>query len=127
MVKLPEIKKKVSSFLRSEEGKISKQSLLAMGAFLSTAAFSFLALAKAAKAGLGAGPCDTCGPYCGSPNGQFGRGPISSSSGEFQCSEGVICCDDDKIIHDNDMGFVYKPDTNSAEATHGHVLRHNSY
>lgn len=36
--KLPKLKKKISNYLLSEEGKISKQALLTMGAFLGGAA-----------------------------------------------------------------------------------------
>jgi len=129
MVNLPKIKKKVSSFIRSEEGKISKQSLLAMGAFLGTAAFSFLALAKAAKAGFGGGPCDDCGPFCGSNAGEFGRGPISSAVGEYACTapNALVCCTDDAIFHGNTITFYYDADENKAVAGHGHELKHNSY
>ncbi|MFH1641597.1 MAG: hypothetical protein ABIC04_01725 [Nanoarchaeota archaeon] len=37
-IKIPKIKKKISNYLLSEEGKISKQALLTMGAFLGGAA-----------------------------------------------------------------------------------------
>jgi hypothetical protein len=37
MIMFPKLKKKLSSFLLSEEGKISKQSLLTLGSFVSAA------------------------------------------------------------------------------------------
>lgn len=37
--KLPEIKKTVSSYLKEEEGKISKHEMVALGAFLATLSF----------------------------------------------------------------------------------------
>ncbi len=39
-MKLPTIKKKISAFLLKDDGKISKQSLLTIGAFLSSAVIS---------------------------------------------------------------------------------------
>lgn len=46
----PKIKKKIGSYLLSEEGKISKQNLLALGSFLGTAALSSLLLSGEASA-----------------------------------------------------------------------------
>ncbi len=45
-MKFPKLKKKVTSYLLSEEGKISKQSLMALGAFLGGAAISSVLLAE---------------------------------------------------------------------------------
>ena len=39
-IKLPVIKKKISSYILGEEGKISKQSLLSLGTFFGTAAIA---------------------------------------------------------------------------------------
>ena len=50
MGKLPELKKKVTSYLLSEEGKISKQSLMALGAFLGGAAISSILMADSVNA-----------------------------------------------------------------------------
>jgi len=47
---LPKIKKKISSFLLSEEGKISKQSLLSLGAFVSAAVIGGVLATKEAAA-----------------------------------------------------------------------------
>jgi hypothetical protein len=52
--KIPKIKKKISSYLLSEEGKISKQALLTMGAFLGGAAIGTLIGSEDVAA---AGPC----------------------------------------------------------------------
>lgn len=37
---LPKIKKSIKSYLKNEDGKISKQALIAMGAFLGTSAIA---------------------------------------------------------------------------------------
>lgn len=46
----PKIKKKVSSFLLGEEGKITKESLIKSGAFLGGVALSGALMAKSASA-----------------------------------------------------------------------------
>ena len=48
---LPEIKKKISSYLSSEDGKITKESLLTVGAFVTSAAASAALLSKSVSAG----------------------------------------------------------------------------
>jgi hypothetical protein len=60
--KIPKIKKKISSYLLSEEGKISKQALLTMGAFLGGAAIGTLISSEDVDAATG-GPCKS-GPDC---------------------------------------------------------------
>lgn len=50
-MKIPKVKKKVSAFIRSEEGRISKQSLMAVGAFLGGAALAGVLAAKEVAAG----------------------------------------------------------------------------
>ena len=47
---IPKVKKKLSSFLLSEEGKISKQSLLSLGAFMSAAVIGGILATKEAAA-----------------------------------------------------------------------------
>ena len=48
MAKVPEIKKKVSSYLLNEDGKISKQSLVAIGSLVTGAAISLMSRDAAA-------------------------------------------------------------------------------
>ncbi len=55
MMQLPKIKKRISDFLLNEEGRISKQSLVSMGAFLSGAALGSLMASINAHAGDGGG------------------------------------------------------------------------
>jgi hypothetical protein len=43
---LPQIKKKISSFINDEEGKISKQSLFALGTFIGSAAIASVLSSK---------------------------------------------------------------------------------
>jgi hypothetical protein len=47
---IPKIKKKLTSFLLSEEGKISKQSLLSLGSFISAAVIGGVLATKQAAA-----------------------------------------------------------------------------
>lgn len=49
---LPKIKKKISSYINSETGRITKQSIITIGAFIGTAALATLTTTKTAKAGL---------------------------------------------------------------------------
>jgi len=49
---LPRFKKKISSFLSEEDGRISKQSLLAISAFLATGALSTIFSATSVKASV---------------------------------------------------------------------------
>lgn len=63
--KIPKIKKKISTFLLSEEGKISKQSLLTMGVLLGGAAIGVSLNAKQVSAGISHGNSLSLG-YSGS-------------------------------------------------------------
>jgi hypothetical protein len=54
-MRLPKIKKKVNAFLVGEEGKISKKSLLKVGAVLSTIALGSALSAEKTKAELCSG------------------------------------------------------------------------
>jgi len=49
---LPKLKKKISSYISSETGRISKQSIITIGAFIGTAALATLATTKTVKAAL---------------------------------------------------------------------------
>ena len=51
MVKIPQVKKRIATYIRSEEGKISKQSLISVGAFMGGAAIASILAAKEAAAG----------------------------------------------------------------------------
>lgn len=47
---LPVIQKKISAYIMGEEGRISKQSLIAVGAFLGSAALSSILLSESVNA-----------------------------------------------------------------------------
>jgi hypothetical protein len=49
----PKIKKKISSYLKAEEGKITKESVLTVGAFITSAAASAALLSKTVNAATG--------------------------------------------------------------------------
>ncbi len=50
MDKLPKLKKKLSAYILGEDGKIPKQALLAMGAFLGSGVLSSLLMSQGANA-----------------------------------------------------------------------------
>ena len=50
MVKVPKIKKKLSAYIMGEEGRISKQALLAMGAFLGSGVLASILLSSDVQA-----------------------------------------------------------------------------
>lgn len=47
-----EVKEKVSTFIRSERGQVSKHSLMTLGAFLGSAALGAILAAKTVRAGM---------------------------------------------------------------------------
>ncbi|MFH1849272.1 MAG: hypothetical protein ABH879_03735 [archaeon] len=49
---LPRIKKKLAAYVKSEKGKISKQSMVTVGAFIGTAAVAAALASKSVKAGV---------------------------------------------------------------------------
>lgn len=51
MVKAPKIKKKLSAYIMGEDGRIPKQVLLAMGAFLGSSVLSSILLSTDVQAG----------------------------------------------------------------------------
>ena len=50
MADLPKIKKKISTYVKNEDGKIAKQSIIALGAFLGSALASTILTAPDVKA-----------------------------------------------------------------------------
>jgi len=50
MKNVPKLKKKISAYIMGEDGKISKQSLIAIGAFIGSAALSSLLLSDSVNA-----------------------------------------------------------------------------
>lgn len=62
---LPKIKSTISSFLLGEEGKISNQSILAIGSFLVGYAATVSSLPQVALGGCGSCAC-ACACACGS-------------------------------------------------------------
>lgn len=98
----PKIKKKITSFLLGEEGKISKHSLLTIGSFLSAGMFFMEEVTS-----LGCLACSGCG----SGSGGSGSGAGCSSEG---CSTPPPCT----VYHTNDLGVSYSGDT--ATGSHYH-------
>ena len=60
MVKFPKLKKKISSFLTKEEGKISKESLIKTGVLLSFAAMATSTVEAACPPSTAGGHSDHC-------------------------------------------------------------------
>lgn len=96
----PKLKKRLSSFLFSEEGKISKQALVSVGSFLSTTVLASVLMSKESSAG---GACGGGSGPCGGACGGGGTTPAAT--------------------HTNDLT---NPSVSggAASATHAH---HNSY
>lgn len=96
----PKLKKRLSSFLVSEEGRISKQTVISVGAFISSSVIGGILMSKDASAGACACACSSspCGSPCTSP-----------------CSA--------TPTHTNDLSTPTISGT-TASATHAH---HNSY
>jgi len=102
-VKIPKIKKKISDYLLSEEGKISKQALLTMGAILGGASIAATLLAKGADA-VAYGPC------------------LDDSLCTREIPTDTSPCT--TTIHCNSLLLDYSDSAGGATATHAH---HSSY
>lgn len=82
---LPQIKKRLKSFILEEEGKISKQSVLKIGSVL---VFSILGSANHVFGGCGCG----CAPDpCAGGGGSGGSCGCTSSGSSCSCSCGCSC------------------------------------
>ncbi|MBW2979910.1 hypothetical protein KY360_00655 [Candidatus Woesearchaeota archaeon] len=110
-MKIPQLKKKVNAFLIGEEGKISKESLLKVGALLSGAALGIALASKKAYANHvshSQGSDGACNTYADDPS---------------QCTPGF--CDDD-IFHGNNLAVGEAP--GSITPSHAHCVEtHNSH
>jgi len=142
-MQLPKLKKRISDFVLSEEGKISKHSLVAMGAFLGSAAMGTL-VADEVKGQVGPPhPADniTCpgnndtdwvmncegvpGEACPIDKEAALSQKAYNEAGEQQFYGNGDCNDDDKPFHFNGAEFAYTG--SSLELAHSHHGSHNSY
>jgi hypothetical protein len=132
----PQIKKRISDFLCGEEGRISKQSLISVGAYLSSGVIASTIMAKAVEA-------QTVVACTGNPDDDRENCPGSPGEGcpvlkqdisqinaydanGFQIVFGNgKCSDDAQRFHFNGVDFSYVGTTLSAE--HHHHGSHNSY
>jgi len=83
---LPKLKKKISSYINSETGRITKQSIITIGAFIGTAALATLT-AKTVKAGLTAELNPTEGEKINVIGKHVSHASCAQSCGE-SCGEG---------------------------------------
>ncbi|MFP4424138.1 MAG: hypothetical protein ACLFP2_02805 [Candidatus Woesearchaeota archaeon] len=113
-MKIPKVPKKVSAYLLGEDGKISKQSIMALGSFLGSAAIgSILADSVEAKPKACSGKND--GYNTNAKNWCYG-GSTSIPVGET------------KYCHENSLSdFEYDDSTYQVKVTHSHDVQHCSY
>ena len=128
-MELPKIKKRISNFLASEEGKISKQSLLTIGAFLGTASIGTAIMANNVFAQCPSGGESDCP---GSPgdcqpidkDALIGQNAYDANGNQIYFGT-KKCSDDAEIFHFNGTEFSYAGTKLAAE--HNHHGSHNSY
>ncbi len=100
MVKLPEIKKKISSFLSKEDGKISKENLLKTGLVLGAVGIASAKL-------VSAGHTNSYSPNCDGVTAEENNGATAhSSSMQMEKQETKVAATHDNCIerhaHHND-------------------------
>lgn len=99
-MQIPEIRKKITSFLLSEEGKISKQSLLSLGSFLSAVVIGGVLATKQAAAqhtnvldvGYSGGVATGTHSHYLPPPGPCSGGPCGQAPGDSgDAGDGTAC------------------------------------
>ncbi|MGM5488449.1 MAG: hypothetical protein ACQESG_05860 [Nanobdellota archaeon] len=112
-MKLPKVPKKISAYLMGEDGKISKQSIMALGSFLGSAALgSLLSESVAAKPKV----CTWC------------YGQQTTVSDDNPSAEGQQNPVESKYCHENNLSdFEYNDATYQVKVTHSHDVQHCSY
>lgn len=129
-MKIPKVPKKVSAYLLGEDGKISKQSIMALGSFLGSVAIGSI-LAESVSAGS-----KTCS----------GKSDPPSTDDHNWCYDGSTSIKDDsplaeggdegdpnnkgesKYCHENNLSdFEYNDATYQVKVTHSHDVQHCSY
>jgi len=150
-MQLPKIKKRISDFLINEEGRMSKQSLISMGAFLGGAALGSVLASKSTEAQHSSGSPSYC-PDPSNPDTNVEKGCDEGRSGcdDRDPGEGLAwdkdglkdhkayndngdpiiygdgkCSNDDKPFHFNGVHFSYTGDVLASQ--HHHHASHNSY
>jgi hypothetical protein len=127
---IPQIRRRISHFISGEEGKVSKQSLLSMGAFLGSVAIASSLASQPTKAlpTCGGDSVDTgCSgdPVCNpSRSALTGHNAYDASGNQVIFSTG-ICGDDNEHFHFNGTDFSYTSGVLTAQ--HHHHGSHNSY
>jgi hypothetical protein len=127
---LPRVKKRISDFIFKEEGRISKQSLVSMGAFLVGGAFSVIDSVKDVEAQCTDRDWDKGCPGrepggCGPVSKTAAEGQNAYNAGGSQIYVGDGYCADDVPFHFNGIDFSYASQTLTAK--HHHHGSHNSY
>ncbi|MBW2979908.1 hypothetical protein KY360_00645 [Candidatus Woesearchaeota archaeon] len=110
-MKIPQLKKKVNAFLIGEEGKISKESLLKVGALLSGAALGIALASKKAYANHVS-------------HSQASDGACTTAADDCVPDTTVIC--NGNTYHGNSLTVYTTP--SSVNAEHAHCIEtHNSH
>lgn len=86
---LPQIKKRLSSFILDESGKISKRSLIKLSILSAVASTYFVMSSKIVSASCGGGGCGSCGCGCGGGGGG-GAGGGCGGGGADPCAPGSV-------------------------------------
>jgi hypothetical protein len=130
---LPKLKKRISNFILKEEGRISKQSLVSMGAFLGAGVFVGVNNVKDVNAWPSSCPDYDWDKGC--PGREPGNcGAVSKTAAEVHNAyndDGSVkyagdgYCVDDEPFHFNGIDFSYAGKTLTAK--HHHHGSHNSY
>jgi len=152
---IPKIKKRISSFIFNEEGKISKQSLISLGAFLGGSALGSILFGERANAQHTSGPhwnfcldpantnpdvekgCDQGRSGCDDRDPGEGlswdKGALDTPNAAYD-NDGVQtifgtgkCTDDNMPFHFNGVHFSYTESTQTLASQHHHHASHNSY
>ncbi|MFO7711461.1 MAG: hypothetical protein R6V53_06855 [Candidatus Woesearchaeota archaeon] len=113
-MKIPKVPKKVSAYLLGEDGKISKQSIMALGSFLGSVAIGSI-LAESVSAGP-----KTC----------KGKSDPPDTNDRNWCydKETSVSVGNQKYCHENNLSdFEYNDATYQVKVTHSHDVQHCSY
>lgn len=123
---LPKVKKRISNFIFKEEGRISKQSLVSMGAFLGGGVVGLLNSTKGVSATQWDKGCPGATPGDGGAVSQTateGHNAYNDDGSVKYVGDGY--CDPDDPFHFNGIDFSYAEKTLTAK--HHHHGSHNSY
>jgi hypothetical protein len=121
---IPKITRRISDFLMDETGKISKQSLLSVGALLSAAAIGALTAKPVRAADVERGCPPGVNSQAWSDTALTGQNAYNPDGTQRFFGTGR-CSDDGQLFHFNGADMSYSD--NVLTAQHHHHGSHNSY